>query len=263
MKHIYISPHLDDAALSCAGLISNQIARDESVHAINIFAGIPNLDHFSAYAQKQHNMWSLSPTEAILARRREDHQVLTGLGVIVVNWDYYDAIYRAADNEFLYTNHQKLFGPLHPAEYPLIDHLTKQLGQIHQEYSDAIFYAPLRVGGHVDHLLARKCAVRLHQQGAKVAFYEDFPYVAKDDWPDEPKTVAQAKAELPFPVRAEYIGIDAQAKINALKGYKSQMVALYGEEKEKGLARTVNDYTAKVGREGNLPGHYERYWHPQ
>jgi hypothetical protein len=180
-----------------------------------------------------------------------------------VNWDYCDAIYRAMDNEFLYTSHQKLFGPLHPAEYPLVDHLAKQLEQIYHEHPNAIFYAPLRVGGHVDHLLMRKCAVKLHQQGAKVAFYEDFPYVAKDDWPDQPKTVAQAKTELPFPVSGEYVQIDAQAKIEALKGYKSQMVALYGEEKEAGLARTVNDYTAKVGLEGNRQGHYERYWYSQ
>jgi enoyl reductase-like protein len=66
VKHIYISPHLDDAALSCGGLIANQIARGESVQAINIFAGIPNLEHFSAYAEKQHNMWNLPPAEAIL-----------------------------------------------------------------------------------------------------------------------------------------------------------------------------------------------------
>jgi len=262
-KHIInLSPHYDDAALSCAGLIAKAVVQDEVVQVINIFAGIPNLEYFSAYAQKQHNMWGLSPHEAIPARRQEDHQVLTGLGATVVNWDYCDAIYRAAGNEFLYTNHQKLFGPLHPAEYSLVEQLTERIGRIYQENPDALFYAPLRVGGHVDHLLVRECAARLHRQGAKVVFYEDFPYVAKDDWPDDPKTVTQAKAELPFPVSPEYVEIDAQAKIEALKGYKSQIVALYGKEGEKGLERMVNDYTAKVGREGNRHGYYERYWHP-
>lgn len=263
MNHIYISPHLDDAALSCGGLIANQVFRGESVTVLNVFAGIPNLEYFSAYAQKQHARWNLPPDKAILARREEDYLVLTSLGAEVMNWDYCDAIYRKIDDKFLYTDHQKLFGPLHPAEHPLIDHLTERLSQLHHEYSTAIFYAPLRVGGHVDHLLIRKCAVKLYNRGAKIVFYEDFPYVAKDDWPDEPKTVVQAKAELPFQVQAEYIEIDTQTKIETLKGYQSQMEALYGEEREEGLMRTVCDYTAKLGREGNRNSPCERYWHPQ
>lgn len=263
-EHFYISPHLDDAALSCGGRIARQVANGEPVRVINLFAGVPDLveDQFSAYAQKQHSKWQLKPQEAVIARRQEDRHVLETLGAEVENWEYYDAIYRAIDHAFLYTDHQKLFGPVHSAEYPLIEQLTEQLKQRHHASPQAIFTRPC-VGGHVDHLLARMCAVKLHERGATVVFYEDFPYVARSDWKDEPTTVAKAIAELPFRVKSELVPIDADAKIKALMGYKSQLFSLFGDWDGVGLAQEVFAYTAQLGHTAGFHGgFFEQYWHP-
>src|SRR5262245_4702405 len=102
LRNNYLSPHLDDAALSCGGRIAIQVVQGEQVRVINLFAGIPDFEEeqFSAYAQKQHSKWQLKPKEAVIARRNEDHHVLERLGVEAENWDYYDAIYRSAGNEF-------------------------------------------------------------------------------------------------------------------------------------------------------------------
>lgn len=262
MTHIYISPHLDDAVLSCAGLIFKQVSQGEDVQVINLFAGIPNLQKFSEYAEKQHRMWELPPDKAILVRRQEDNQALSFLGAKVTNWDNWDAIYRSANGEFLYTNHEKLFGLIHADEQPLIEFLTQEISQVFQRFPEATFYAPLRIGGHVDHLVARSCAAHLYKHGMKVIFYEDFPYVAKSDWPDEPKTADSARAELNFFTRAEYVEIDILAKLEAQVFYKSQMKALFGEEKEAGLIRVIHSYISKLQNEANSQGYYERYWVP-
>lgn len=261
----YISPHLDDAALSCGGLIARQVAEGEKVRVINLFAGIPHYaEHeFSPYAQKQHSKWQLKPQEAVLARRQEDQHVIEALGAERENWHYYDAIYRASEQEFLYTDHQKLFGPVHPAEYSLIEQLVQQLEQLRQDAPNAVFYAPLWVGGHVDHLIARNCAIQLRNRGGQIVFYEDFPYVGRENWQDEPTTVEKAKKELPFQVKIQLVPIDATAKIKALMGYRSQLFSLFGDWEGKGLANEVYHYTAKVGREaGFADGWFEQYWYP-
>jgi LmbE family N-acetylglucosaminyl deacetylase len=265
VRRYYMSPHLDDAALSCAGLMAKQSEQGEEVCVINMFAGIPPFaEHeFSPYAQKQHSKWQLKPQEAVVARRREDEDVLERLGTRVENWDYYDAIYRSVNQEFLYTDHQKLFGPIHPAEDSLINHLVQRLEKMTQDSPDSIFYAPLQVGGHVDHLIARTCAIRLHTAGAKVIFYEDFPYVGRAEWKDEPTTVDKAKQKLPFEVRPLVERIDVNAKIEALKGYKSQLFSLFGDWEGKGLADEVKAYTSRIRQEaGFSEGYFERYWQP-
>ncbi len=38
-KHIYLSPHYDDAALSCGGSIHKQATQQEPVAVITVFAG--------------------------------------------------------------------------------------------------------------------------------------------------------------------------------------------------------------------------------
>lgn len=264
MNNIYLSPHLDDAVLSCGGLIAIQVAHRDYVRVINFFAGVPDLEEhqFSPYAQKQHLKWELKPKEAVIERRKEDQEVLERLGATVENWDYYDAIYRASGNQFLYTNHQELFGLVHSAEHALIDILVVRLESLYQDSPSTVFYAPLWVGGHVDHLIVRNCAIKLHQQGAIVKFYEDFPYVARKDWKDEPTTSEKARAGVPFQWKEELIPIDREAKVEAIKGYKSQMKSLFGDWEGIGLAHDIDSYAADLRQEKGIQEeiYLERYW---
>lgn len=266
IDNIHLSAHLDDAALSCSGLILLQIARKERVRVINFFAGVPDFaeDQFSPYAQKQHAKWKLLPKEAVAMRRLEDQNAANLLGVETENWDYYDAIYRKSKDEFFYTDHQKLFGPIHPDEDRLIDELTDKLELYHRSYPQVVFYAPLWVGGHVDHLVVRECAIKLVHNGANVVFYEDFPYAGRAEWKDEPTTVDKAIRKLPFSVTSTTVPIDAEAKIKVNMAYRSQMFSLFGDWEGIGLAREVREYTRKVGREAGFEdGFFERYWSPQ
>lgn len=52
--HLYLSPHLDDAALSCGGHMLATLAAGIGAQVVNVFAGLPNYTRLSAYAQRQH-----------------------------------------------------------------------------------------------------------------------------------------------------------------------------------------------------------------
>ena len=42
--HVYLSPHLDDAVLSCGGLIHRQVVAGQRPLVVTIFAGTPPVD---------------------------------------------------------------------------------------------------------------------------------------------------------------------------------------------------------------------------
>jgi LmbE family N-acetylglucosaminyl deacetylase len=56
--HVYLSPHLDDAVLSCGGLIHRQVRAGQPPLVITLFSGQPAADaHVSAFTQSQHTRW--------------------------------------------------------------------------------------------------------------------------------------------------------------------------------------------------------------
>ena len=46
-------------------------------------------------------------------------------------------------------------------------------------FADGVLLAPLGLGAHIDHLVAREVAIRMAQSGKAVGFYEDLPYAAE------------------------------------------------------------------------------------
>src|SRR5512139_3118661 len=71
MHWIYLSPHLDDAALSCGGLIWEQVHAGDTVSVWTICAGDPPNGSLSPFAEALHARWQ-SGIEAAVLRREED-----------------------------------------------------------------------------------------------------------------------------------------------------------------------------------------------
>jgi hypothetical protein len=92
----------------------------------------------------------------------------------------------------------------------LVDRLT---GEVAELTRDATVFAPLGVGRHVDHLLARAVGEQL---GA--VLYADFPYTARD-----PAGEAVAAGRL----RPWAWSDDLPAKLSAIAGYRTQVDALF------------------------------------
>ncbi|MFQ5421191.1 MAG: PIG-L family deacetylase, partial [Anaerolineae bacterium] len=65
---IYLSPHLDDAALSCGGQIFTRTSAGESVLVVTVMAGDAPPGLSSPIVEELHGRWQLP--EGTVARRR-------------------------------------------------------------------------------------------------------------------------------------------------------------------------------------------------
>lgn len=219
--HIYLSPHLDDAALSCGGAIARQAAAGEPVLVLNICSGSPAPGtQFSPFAQEQHRRWALPPAEAVLRRLAEDAAALRVLGAAGRGLGLLDAIYRMP---LAYVDGATLFGAVAPTD-SLAEQLGAALPALLAESPGAQIYAPLGVGNHVDHQATFAVAAALAAAGAPITFYEDFPYVARPG-ALEARLAALGLAGTPAAVD---IGATIERKIAAIAAYASQLDVLFG-----------------------------------
>ena len=175
MKWIYLSPHLDDAALSCGGLIWTQVQEGTSLEVWTICAGDPPPGAYSLFAQVLAKTWELPPEAAVAARRAEDERSMAALGAVHRYFSVPDAIFRKdpKTGEALYTSDEDLFGGLHPGDGMLLERLAIDLAEhMHREVTLVL---PLTIGNHVDHQLVRAAAELIN---APRKYYADYPYVA-------------------------------------------------------------------------------------
>jgi LmbE family N-acetylglucosaminyl deacetylase len=218
-NHVYLSPHLDDAALSCGGAILAHTGAGARVLVVTLSTAAPPPEGpFSTLAQQFHADWNLSPEQAVAARLVEEQRSMERLGC-----DYHwagllDAIYRFPE---AYNQRESLFGT--PADGdPLSASLPIYIGKLRERFPEAAVYAPLGVGSHVDHLITH--AATYTALGDRALFYEDLPYAIK------PGALEQRLAALPDAHIHQSIAIDAtvQAKIAAIDAYASQLDELFG-----------------------------------
>lgn len=181
MNWVYLSPHFDDIALSCAGLVWEQSQAGDSASIWTICAGNPPPGGFSAFAQSLHTRWETTE-QAVAERRREDLASCRVLGASALYFGLPDCIYRPGGDSgnFYYASEEAIFGPLHVAEKPLAAQLANLFQQALPESASLV--CPLTLGGHVDHRLTRLAAEML---GLPLWYYADYPYVLKMQDPFE------------------------------------------------------------------------------
>jgi LmbE family N-acetylglucosaminyl deacetylase len=176
MHWVFLSPHFDDVALSCGGLVWEQVQAGEQVIIWTVCAGIPDpMRHtFSPFAQELHARWGAGP-EAVTTRQAEDIAACRVMGAAYRHLPVFDCIYRLdARGQPSYASEQALSGPLHPDEAVF----ASQLSQLWQPDLplDAMLVCPLALGNHVDHQLTRLAAEQL---GRPLWYYADYPYVRR------------------------------------------------------------------------------------
>lgn len=250
-RQIYVSPHLDDAVLSCGGTIARQVASGQRVLVLNLFVATPDYSEISPWAQVEHNVRG-NPPDLLEARLAEDRAVLEALGASIRYLHYLDCIYRRYKGQVLYNSVEAIFGEVAPVEQDMIPQLATDLAAICAYQPRATVYAPLGVGHHVDHQLTRWAALRLIENGYDVCFYEEFPYV------ETAGAVETALGELPdWEWQPRIQEIDVEVKIQAIAGYATEMDILFGGE--DAMAQRVRSYTARVAQG---QGYAERFWVP-
>jgi len=246
--HVYLSPHLDDVALSCGGRIWQQARAGERVLVVTVFAGAPGPGAaLSPFARKLHARWG-SQANAVARRREEDRAALAILGAEGVRWPYADCVYRQiSDGSFPYSSEEALWGEVHPAEEQMMKELTARLAALSLARSDAL-YAPLAVGHHVDHQVVRRM---VEASRCTTIYYEDFPYAEDRQEREFALEERRWRRDL-VPLSSEAL----EAKVAAIGCYRSQISTFWAGREE--MAAQVRAFAERTG--GGRPA--ERYWRP-
>lgn len=233
MRWIYLSPHLDDAALSAGGFLYEQTQAGIPVEIWTIISGFPPPGELTPFAQFLHQMWDTgTPEETVKARREEDKEAARILGAKTLHFDITDCIYRRGlDGAALYPD---IYVQLHPSEVHLPGQIAGFITPLLQTGDRVI--CQLGVGDHVDHLLVRQAAERLNQPLWYVA---DLPYLFK-----QPVELAALVAGMQ---EARYSITEAgmRAWIEAVLAYKSQISSLF--ESVERFEEDVHAYCAERG----------------
>ena len=236
MRHIYLSPHFDDAALSCGGAIARHSRVGDASVVVTIFGGKPDYARLSPFARSIHARPNAG-ADPIDARLAEEHEALAILGAQSQTYAYLDCIYRqdALRNRWLYDSEEAIFGPVDPADDGLVDELARDLMAFAPIPGTCRIYAPLAIGNHVDHQVAHRSARRLHDAGYTVCFYEDYPYVVRDPAGLE-KTLTRWSERSQW--HSEIIALDdtdLKRKAAAIGAYRSQLGVLFGIDENGGV----------------------------
>jgi LmbE family N-acetylglucosaminyl deacetylase len=171
---IVLSPHLDDAVLSCGGLLLQ--LRDQLPILVAtaatadcppaLLAGHPSL-------QRLLDKWR-PPAQ----RREEDAAALTLLKVNFVHLGFFDAIFRTdSEQRLLYQKVEEITSAPAESDAGHIEGLRQAVAALLQSGKRLLVLAPLGLGHHVDHQIMGHIARDLKQTLAfDLLYYEDFPY---------------------------------------------------------------------------------------
>jgi LmbE family N-acetylglucosaminyl deacetylase len=164
MKHIYLSPHSDDVALSCGGQILANPSRGTDTLILNVFTSQAE-DVSQELGKVQRALFDSVNAE----RSTEDAAAWRFAGVESHYLNLPESLLR---NRFPFRlgprrDDPQVASALHGA---LLAYVAK--------HPDATFHFPAGIGSHVDHLACRDAAFRLLDEGALAAItlYEDVPY---------------------------------------------------------------------------------------
>jgi LmbE family N-acetylglucosaminyl deacetylase len=153
MNICIVSPHLDDAILSCGILMQRHKAAGDEVLSLNIFTA-------GANAENRH-----------LEELRAEEEI----GAQAFFLDELDA----PDRSPLYKSDIKLFfGAFEDVSEQYIAKVEKRVCDFFAAHKIDIAYFPLAAGTHIDHRIAH--AIGRHVKDIPVKFYEDRPYIL---WP--------------------------------------------------------------------------------
>jgi LmbE family N-acetylglucosaminyl deacetylase len=190
-RAVILSPHLDDAVLSCWHVLEGP----GEVVVLNVFAGVPT----GPPGWWDRLTGAKDAAQRMAERHEEDRRALAAAGRDGESLGFLDAQYRQNG------------GPP-PAE--LASALRPHLRP------DDLVYAPVTEGEHPDHRLVREAALALRGEVAELRLYDDLPHALN---------AGRRAPHEPAGLRPEVHLLDPEAlrrKLTAVRLYRSQVAAL-------------------------------------
>jgi LmbE family N-acetylglucosaminyl deacetylase len=186
---IFISPHLDDAVLSCGGLLSF-LAGKTSVSVVTLFTEAGPPPHTLSGREFLRQCHVGNAERLFAGRKKEDRSVLEGMGIEAIHLGFPDALWRRIEQprwwrrgfapllpELIHRYPTYRFhvasGRISPKDEDLLRSVRKELKSLRLQNESAMIFGPLALGNHVDHVITRDMVREL---SGPVMLWEDFPY---------------------------------------------------------------------------------------
>lgn len=237
MNWCYLSPHLDDALLSCGGMIWEQTQSGQDVLVLTICAGDPPERPLFPFARELHQRWNTG-REAPALRRLEDQAACQMVGARWQHWQVPDCIYRScADDTALIAGEEGLWQPLPPCQLSLAEALAARIAS--EIDPDTQLVCPAAVGEHIDHRLVRAAA---EKTGRSLLYYRDYPYIAAEN----PKIIPWLNHMQPA-YRQSVSAAGLLAWMDGIRCYDSQLSSFWADD--AGLQTAIAEYHAGGGGE--------------
>lgn len=224
----FISPHLDDAALSCGGLLA-ELSTKTDVTVITVFT-TARPSHYTLSAKKALKDSSYATASKLYkARREEDIKAFEDLPITLTHLNEEESLYRLkahpSDLESLIGQFIPEFVHVYPTyalhiakgkissdDQPLIERISDKLKTLIPEGS--VVFAPEGIGNHIDHLVVKNSVKNVFEP----VLWLDQPYLIREKLLHIPEHFTE------FPV-------NQMEKHKILKAYTSQMPLLFsGQE---------------------------------
>jgi len=233
MRWIYLSPHLDDAALSAGGWIYDQTQAGNPVEIWTIMCGYPPTKDLSIFAQYLHHQWGMDSAKQVVSGRRvEDKKAASILGAKTRHFGFLDCIYRQDKNgDWLYFD---IFVDPLPGEADLPKQIASAISA--RLKPDDKLVCQFGVGKHIDHITVRLAAELL---GRPLHYVADIPYLFSYPAHLKPNTVGMKKKV----ERVSKAGLKAWKE--AVLAYQSQISALF--KNPRAMRGQINAYVSKFG----------------
>ena len=177
MRYIFISPHLDDVALSVGGIVNHLSNNKNDVAIWTFFSGSPKDSNLSDFALSLHKRWNLS-LDAPKIRRLEDRKACKILGSDYKHFNLPDCIYRKDQHgNPIVREEDDLYQPIPSSQQYLVNKISSDI--INFSSPNDVFVSPMAIGNHVDHRIIVAAIKQISDHA--FLYYEDYPYLLKTE----------------------------------------------------------------------------------
>jgi len=242
---LFLSPHLDDVAFSCAGtLLSLQASGWDICHCTVFTASVPNPQGFALRCQTDKGI--APETDYMALRRREDNDFARLMGIADVrHWPFAEAPHRG------YESPAELFAGVHNGD-EVWKPIAEGLQDLVSLLDASLVFAPQGLGNHADHLQVI-AAVREAIADDLVCWYPDTPYAIR-----EPNALPSALVPLGLTEQATVMSEETLTrKIAGACAFQSQIGFQFGSA--AGVDRKLRAFHQAEAARLGLSGYAETY----
>jgi LmbE family N-acetylglucosaminyl deacetylase len=228
----FISPHLDDAALSAGGLIA-YLSQHTKVEVVTVFTEASSKPYTLSAKAFLKQCGGEGANALFEMRRAEDKKAYSVVGIKPQLLSHVDALFRKIASPNVLRRALSRILPEFLHVYPtyrwhivsdsvsrhdsqLMSFLAAELTAIVAPAADYVVFCPLALRSHIDHILTRDVCLKTF---GNVIMWQDFPYNIRSA--AEKNEVASLGDEL-FRFEGE-----SETKAAMLRAYKSQVRAMF------------------------------------